>query len=108
MTDDTAKQRQALVIIRRLVVAAASFAFVTFIASAAVKASEQVDICALYVDTGRSYHVTATAMYGSELNGATHSLNYNMPSRYVVIFWAQNQASIIDMGPFSPSYIGAP
>jgi hypothetical protein len=76
--------------------AAALFALFIFVRPAA--ATEQMDICAVYTDTGRSYHVTANVMYGSELNGATNSLNYNMASRYVVIFWAQGQASVIDMG----------
>jgi hypothetical protein len=71
-------------------------------------ASEQVDVCAQYVDTGQTYHVTATSTYGTELNQATHSFNYIASSRYVVIFWAQNQASIIDVGAiFNPSSIGS-
>lgn len=41
---------------------------------------------------GRSAHST-----GSELNQATHSFNYNSLGHYVVIFWAQNQASVIEM-----------
>jgi hypothetical protein len=83
------------------------FALVTFIAPAVALASEEVDICAQYSDTGKSYHVTATSTTGSELNQATHSLNYTSFSRYIVIFWAQNQASVIDMGvTFSPTYIG--
>jgi hypothetical protein len=51
---------------------------------------------AKYVDTGKTYHVTAITTTGSELNRATHSLNYNSLGRYVVIFWAQDKASVID------------
>jgi hypothetical protein len=71
-------------------------------------ASEQIDVWAQYIDTGQTYHVTATSTYGTELNQAKHSFVYNALSRYVVIFWAQNQASVIDMGAiFNPSYIGS-
>ena len=49
-----------------------------------------------YVDTGKTYHVTAITTTGSKLNRATHSLNYNSLSSYVVIFWAQDKASVID------------
>jgi hypothetical protein len=62
-------------------------------------ANEQVDICAQYNATQRSYHVTANWVRGDELNAATHSLDYNPLSQYIVIFWAQNQASVIEMDP---------
>src|SRR6516164_1559992 len=45
---------------------------------------------------GKTHHVTAVTTSGSKLNQATHSHNYNSLSRYVVIFWAQDQASVID------------
>lgn len=70
-------------------------------------ATERVDICAQYSGTGRSYHVNAISETGSELNQATHTFNYDVLSRYIVIFWAQNQASVIEMsGIFGgPTYI---
>ena len=37
-------------------------------------ASDQVDVCAQYVDTGKAYHVTAISTYGTELLGAEPSL----------------------------------
>jgi hypothetical protein len=64
----------------------------------AALASERVDICAEYTDTGQSYHVMAISTTGSELNQATRSFNYNSLGRYIVIFWAPNQASVIEMG----------
>jgi hypothetical protein len=92
---------------RAVILSAMVFASLAITSPVAI-ASDQVDICAQYVDTGKAYHVTAISTYGTELNGATHSFNYNSLSRYIVIFWAQNQASVIDMGPiFSPSYIGS-
>jgi YD repeat-containing protein len=63
----------------------------------AARASEQVDICAIYSNSGSSYHVTATAISGSELNAATHSFDYNSFGHYIVIFWAQGQATVIEM-----------
>jgi YD repeat-containing protein len=70
-------------------------------------AEERVDICAQYSATGASYHVNAVSTTGSELNQATHTFNYNGLSRYIVIFWAQNQATVIEMSTpfFGPSYI---
>ncbi len=92
-----------------VILTATLFALLSVIAPTVVVASERVDVCAQYTNSGQNYHVTAISTYGSELNGATHSFNYNSLSRYIVIFWAQNQASVIDMGPiFSPSYIGSP
>jgi hypothetical protein len=46
--------------------------------------------------TAKTHHVTAITTTGSKLNQATHSHNYNSLSRYVVIFWAQDKASVID------------
>jgi hypothetical protein len=64
-------------------------------------ANEEVEICAEYSSTGNSYHVSATLMTGSELNSATHRMDYESLGRYVVIFWAQNEASVIEMdSPF--------
>jgi hypothetical protein len=44
----------------------------------------------------RAVRIAASPNAGSELNRATHSLNYNSLGRYVVIFWAQDKASVID------------
>jgi len=63
-------------------------------------AKEQVDICAEYTATGKTYHVTAISTNGSELNEETDTLNYNSLSQYILIFWAQDRASVIEMsGP---------
>jgi hypothetical protein len=55
-----------------------------------------VPVAAIASDTGKTHHVTAITTTGSKLNQATRSLNYNSSSRYVVIFWAQDHASVID------------
>ncbi|WP_108472861.1 hypothetical protein [Rhodanobacter thiooxydans] len=65
-----------------------------------VHASERATVCAKYaVNYGWSsgYKVEATIARGNELNQSTHTLNYNGLSTYVVIFWAQDQASVIEM-----------
>lgn len=73
-----------------------SLAFALPLAVAAM-ASEQVDICAVYTNSGSSYHVTATVISGSELNAATNSFTYDLIGHYIVIFWAQGQATVIEM-----------
>ncbi|MFK2905673.1 hypothetical protein ISP17_17070 [Dyella ginsengisoli] len=63
-------------------------------------ASERATVCAKYaVNYGWSsgYKVEATIVNGSELNQSTHTLNYNGLATYVVIFWSQGQASLIEM-----------
>jgi hypothetical protein len=72
-------------------------------------AGERVDICAQYTATGKSYHVSAISTTGHELNQATHSYNYNSLAHFIVIFWAPDQASVIEIdGIFSgPSPYGS-
>jgi hypothetical protein len=72
-------------------------------------AGERVDICAQYTATGKSYHVSAISTTGSELNQATRSLNYNALAHFIVIFWAPEQASVIEMDDifFGPSPYGS-
>jgi hypothetical protein len=84
-------------LLRRCAISIAAV-FALFILVMPSLASEQVEICAEYTDTGRLYHVTAISTTGLELNQATHSRNYNSIGRYIVIFWAPDQASVIEMG----------
>jgi hypothetical protein len=77
------------------------FGFLILVAAASsAAASERAIVCAKYdTQSGWSsgYKVSATITKGSELNQATHSLNYVSYSTYVVIFWSQNEASVILM-----------
>lgn len=59
-------------------------------------ATEQMEVCAKE-GAGKSYKVQATLATGQELNTATRTLNYTAWSKYVVIFWQQNQASVIEL-----------
>lgn len=60
------------------------------------RGAERVQVCATE-GQGKSYKVQATLTTGQELNSATHSFDYNGFSKYVVIFWQDNQASVIEM-----------
>lgn len=63
-------------------------------------ASELVTVCAKYKTNyswSNGYKIEATVMKGSELNQATSSFDYTSSSTYVVIFWDEDQASIIEM-----------
>jgi len=77
------------------------------IAPAIGVASDRVNICAQFSATGQTYHVIAISTNGSELNETTDSLKYNLLSSYIVISWAEDQTTVIEMdGPFSePTYV---
>jgi hypothetical protein len=84
---------------RLLAIFAAGIVLAAITMSARAIASDEIDICAHYTETGRSYHVNGISAMGYELNQATRSANYKQYGRYVVIFWAQDQASVIEMDP---------
>jgi hypothetical protein len=67
--------------------------------------AETVDACATYQSTNKHYKVNITIYSGDELNKATHSLNYLSFRKYAVIFWQQNQASVIALS--LPDIIGS-
>jgi hypothetical protein len=69
--------------------------FLFFIPTVALS-SEEMTVCAKQVN-GQAYKVEATFATGTELNAATHSSNYVDFRKYIVIFWKQNQVSIIEM-----------
>lgn len=70
-------------------------ALVTIATSAS--AYEVLDVCATYKNTGKSYKVEARFYSGNELNQRTKTFNYEAFSNYVVIFWGQGQASVIEL-----------
>jgi len=74
-----------------------AFSVIATLCCSGALANEKVDICARYSATGQSYHVQAINTTGFELNQATASFSYNSLGRYIVIFWEQNQASVIEM-----------
>jgi len=46
------------------------------------------------------YTVDVSFLTGSELNTATNSFKYRTSSVYAVIFWGQNEASVIELTNF--------
>ena len=46
------------------------------------------------------YTVEVTFMTGYELNTATNTFNYSAYSVYAIIFWAQNEATVIKLNTF--------
>lgn len=48
----------------------------------------------------KNYTVEVTFMTGYELNQATRTVNYSPYSVYGIIFWGQNQASVIKLNGF--------
>ena len=58
--------------------------------------SEKLKVCAKQ-GNGQAYEVEATFTDGAELNAATGSFRFTSFSKYVVIFWKQDQASVIEL-----------
>lgn len=73
------------------------------------QAAERATVCAKYEKQygwSQGYSVEARILKGSELNRATTSYDYNALSTYVVIFWDQNEASVIEMSFPTLSTVG--
>lgn len=68
-------------------------------------AVQQLTVCAKQ-GNWRPYLVSASLYTGSELNKATRTFDYTAFSRYVVIFWSQEQATVIELSKPSLSAIG--
>lgn len=52
----------------------------------------------------KGYHVDVNTLKGSELNRRTNSWDYKSYSTYAVIFWSNDQASIIELSYFTGSF----
>jgi hypothetical protein len=70
--------------------------------------SERATVCAKYrVKYGWSegYRVAARVVSGGDLNRATQTYDYQPFSKYVVIFWAQGEATLIELDyPYLNAY----
>lgn len=60
-------------------------------------AYEVLEACATYVGTGKSYEIDVNIYDGRELNERTSSYDYNSYDNYVVIFWSNDEASVIEL-----------
>tara|TARA_Y100000813_G_C23849291_1_gene205769 strand:+ start:62 stop:397 length:336 start_codon:yes stop_codon:yes gene_type:complete len=69
-----------------------------------ISAYEVLDACAEYKNTGEKYKIEIQIFKGSELNKKTNTFNYNSFSRYGVIFWSNDQATIIEFDYFLGSF----
>ncbi len=61
-------------------------------------ASQREEVCVKYqteIGWSHGYAVQGNVVQGSELNVATGSFQYDSFSTYVVVFWAQGEASIL-------------
>ena len=58
---------------------------------------EVLEVCATYNNTNKKYKVQGNVYKGQELNDATSSYEYDSYAQYVVIFWSNEQATIIKM-----------
>ena len=73
-----------------------SYYFLIFLSFNAY-AVEILDVCATYLNSGKRYKVEGHLLNGSELNQRTNSYKYESWSTYLVIFWSNDQATIIKL-----------
>ena len=63
--------------------------------------AQRIAVCARYATQpfgySKGYEVQATYTDGQELNEATSTFNYMVYAKYVVIFWGDNNASVIKL-----------
>lgn len=72
---------------------------------------ERLHLCVKYkAEYGWStgYSVDASIMKGSILNQKTGTFKYNLFSTYVVVFWAQGEATIIELAYYFGSLTAIP
>ena len=83
------------------------FLVLLLISQLAVSA-ETKKVCATYKNSNKSYLVDAQILSGMELAKATYNFQYNALSKYVVIFWGQGEASVIELDlPFDINVFGS-
>jgi hypothetical protein len=77
------------------------------VCATSARSYEVREVCAKYLGTGKAYHVEANILDGSELNDRVGGYRFSSFSKYVVIFWADDQASVIELDySFGPSPVG--
>lgn len=85
----------------------AALCLLAYFNSASVSAADREDVCVHYAANygwSKGYQVTATIETGTELNQATRTYNFQAFDKYVVIFWDQDQVSVIKMR--APFFLG--
>lgn len=61
------------------------------------QAYEVTDVCAKYVNSGKAYKVEAIIADGGELNRAWDTWKFTSYAKYVVIFWDEDQYTVIKL-----------
>ena len=77
-------------------------------AASSAYGKERAEVCAKYRTPNgwsQAYKIDATIISGYELNQATSSYNYQGYDTYVVIFWGQDEASVIQMDSPYVTYV---
>ena len=74
--------------------------FLTWTVLSPAHSATRVDACAKYLNTNKAYKVEVTLISGSELNSKTYTFDYDAFSTYAVIFWSNDQASVIELDFF--------
>lgn len=70
------------------------FLIISIFYTETIFSAEKESVCAKQ-GNGHGYKVEATILNGSELNQETNTSNYLSSAKYVVIFWSQEEVSII-------------
>ena len=68
-----------------------------FLFSSITSSYEVVEVCATYKNSGKKYKVEANVFKGDELNKRTKTYDYNYFGWYVIIFWGDDQATVIEL-----------
>jgi len=76
------------------------FLVISLVAPSPGYPASRTSACAKYLNTNKAYKVDVTIIRGSELNQKTYSFDYNGLATYAVIFWSDNQASVIELDFF--------
>lgn len=77
---------------------------ITFYANVFAISLNQTDVCVKYETRSgwsKGYAVQGHLRSGTELNRATNSFRFKSHSDYVVVFWGEGQATILQLPAFS-------
>ena len=80
----------------KLAIITAVFLSTNLISSVSI-AQEAMQLCLRYNATGQKYLVNAALWRGGDLNRSVGISRYNSQAIYAVVFWAQDQATIIQL-----------
>lgn len=86
---------------------AAALTLVAMMMAPPALAYQVEEVCAVYLGTGKAYRVEAQIMDGSELNDRAGGYRFSSIKTYVLIWWAEEEVSIIELDySFGPTISG--